>query len=225
MRILLVVATEPEIAPLLGQLEHVATNERFVAYRMNNSELHVAVSGVGMTSTAAETAFLSGKNEYDFLINAGICGSFNREIQVGEVVCVTSECQPELGAEDHKQFISAFDLGIADKNKWPYKNGYLEMSSRSDYFSSLRKCKGITVNTVSGNQETIDQLTADFAPDVESMEGAGFVRAALMSTIPAMQIRAVSNYVEPRDRSKWNIPLAIKNLNEVLFNELNAITK
>lgn len=225
MRILLVVATETEIAPLLGRLQHVSTNERFHTYRMNYSELHVAVSGVGMTSTAAETAFLSAKYEYDFLINAGICGSFNREIQIGEVVNVVSECQPELGAEDHNQFIPVFDLGIADKNKWPYRNGWMELSSRSHVFSSLRKCTGVTVNTASGNQQTIDKITSDFNPDVESMEGAGFVRAALMSTIPAMQIRAASNYVEPRDRSKWNIPLAIKNLNETLFNELNAITK
>lgn len=225
MRILLVVATEPEIAPLLGRLQHVSGSERFRTYRMNNAELHFVVSGVGMVATASETAFHIGKSSYDLLINAGICGSFNREIQLGDVVNVVSECQPELGAEDHDQFISVFDLGIADKNQWPYRNGWIELSSHSDVFSSLRKCKGLTVNTASGNQRTIDQLMANVSADVESMEGAGFVRAALMSSIPAIQVRAVSNYVEPRDRGKWNIPLAIKNLNEALFNELNVITK
>lgn len=225
MRILLVVATEPEIAPLLGRLQHISGSERFRTYRMNNAELHVVVSGVGMVATAAETAFHVGKLPYDLLINAGICGSFNREIQIGEVVNVVSEFQPELGAEDHDQFISVFDLGIADKNQWPYSNGWMELSSRSDVFSSLRKCKGVTVNTASGNQRTIDLLNENDSPDVETMEGAGFFRGALLTEIPAFQIRAVSNYVEPRDRSKWNIPVAITNLNEMLFNELNAITK
>lgn len=225
MRILLVVATEPEIAPLLRRLQHVSGSERFRTYRMNNAELHVVVSGVGMVATAAETAFRIGKSTYDLLINAGICGSFKREIQIGEVVNVISEFQPELGAEDHDQFISVFDLGIADRNQWPYRNGWMELSSRSEVFSSLRKCKGLTVNTASGNQRTIDLLNENVSADVESMEGAGFVRAALMTETPAVQIRAVSNYVEPRDRRKWNIPLAITNLNEALFNELNAITK
>jgi futalosine hydrolase len=225
MRILLVVATEPEIAPLLRRLQHVSGNERFRTYRMNNAELHVAISGVGMVSTAAETAFHIGKSSYDLLINAGICGSFKREIQLGEVVKVVSEFQPELGAEDHDEFISVFDLGIADKNRWPYRNGWMELSTRCDNFSSLRKCKSVTVNTVSGDQQTVDHLIASIAPDVESMEGAGFIRAALMTDIPSVQIRAVSNYVEPRDRSKWDIPLAINNLNEALFNELIAITK
>lgn len=225
MRILLVVATEPEIAPLLGRLQHVSGSERFRTSRMNNAELHVVVSGVGMVATAAETAFHVGKSPYDLLINAGICGSFNREIQIGEVVNVVSEFQPELGAEDHDQFISVFDLGIAYRNQWPYRNGWMELSSRSDVFSSFRKCKGVTVNTASGNQRTIDLLNENVSADVETMEGAGFFRAALLTEIPAFQIRAVSNYVEPRDRSKWNIPLAITNLNEMLFNELNAITK
>lgn len=225
MRILLVVATEPEITPLLGRLQHVSGSERFRTYRMNNAELHVVVSGVGMVATAAETAFHVGKSPYDLLINAGICGSFNREIQIGEVVNVVSEFQPELGVEDHDEFISVFDLGIADRNQWPYRNGWMELSSRSDVFSSLRKCKGLTVNTASGNQRTIDLLNENVSADVETMEGAGFFRAALLTEIPAVQIRAVSNYVEPRDRSKWNIPLAITNLNEMLFNELNAITK
>lgn len=225
MRILLVVATEPEIAPLLRRLQHVSGSERFRTYRMNNAELHVVVSGVGMVATAAETAFRIGKSTYDLLINAGICGSFKQEIQIGEVVNVISEFQPELGAEDHDQFISVFDLGIADRNQWPYRNGWMELSSRSEVFSSLRKCKGLTVNTASGNQRTIHLLNENVSADVESMEGAGFVRAAVMTETPAVQIRAVSNYVEPRDRSKWNIPLAITNLNEGLFNELNAITK
>lgn len=32
-----------------------------------------------------------------------------------------------------------------------------------------------------------------------------------------IQIRAISNYVEKRDKSKWNMPLAINNLNEFLI--------
>jgi futalosine hydrolase len=31
--------------------------------------------------------------------------------------------------------------------------------------------------------------------------------------VPCIQIRAVSNYVEKRNRDGWNIGLAIKNLN------------
>jgi futalosine hydrolase len=37
-----------------------------------------------------------------------------------------------------------------------------------------------------------------------------------MEGIPFLQLRSVSNYVEIRDKSKWNIPLAVKQLNDKL---------
>ena len=48
------------------------------------------------------------------------------------------------------------------------------------------------------------------------MEGAAFF-AGCNKADQFMQIRAVSNYVEKRDKSKWNMPLAIKNLNDYLI--------
>jgi futalosine hydrolase len=38
-----------------------------------------------------------------------------------------------------------------------------------------------------------------------------------MLQIPCIQLRSISNYVEPRNRSNWNIPLAIKALNDYLL--------
>lgn len=224
MKILIVVATAPEIAPLLDRLQYVAGNEGNQGFKLNNSHITVVTTGVGMTACAAETAFQIGKHGYDLSINAGICGAFNRDLKIGDVVRVYRDCIPELGVEDHGKFIDAFDLGLADANQSYYRNKWLELHDYENAFSRLPECSGLTVNTASGSAETIARLL-QFGADIETMEGAGFVRAACMTTFPAVQIRAVSNYVEPRDRSKWNIPLAIANLNEVLFTELNALTK
>jgi len=49
------------------------------------------------------------------------------------------------------------------------------------------------------------------------MEGAAFFYVCQLQKIPHIQIRSISNYVEPRNRANWNISLAIKNLNEVLW--------
>jgi futalosine hydrolase len=48
------------------------------------------------------------------------------------------------------------------------------------------------------------------------MEGATFFYICRGEKIPFLAIRAVSNYVEPRNRGKWNIPLALGNLAEKL---------
>ena len=50
-------------------------------------------------------------------------------------------------------------------------------------------------------------------PKIESMEGAAFFYACRKAGVPFIQIRAVSNYVEKRNRDAWQIGLAVKNLN------------
>jgi hypothetical protein len=37
-----------------------------------------------------------------------------------------------------------------------------------------------------------------------------------------MSVRAVSNYVEPRDMKRWNIPLALSNLETAVADILNT---
>ncbi|MCY1528458.1 Futalosine hydrolase [compost metagenome] len=53
------------------------------------------------------------------------------------------------------------------------------------------------------------------------MEGAAVFYAAEQLHIPSAQIRCISNYVEKRNREKWEIGLAIANLNEWLVKYLN----
>jgi futalosine hydrolase len=56
------------------------------------------------------------------------------------------------------------------------------------------------------------------------MEGAAFFYACRQFNIPCLQIRAVSNYVEKRNRDNWDIPLAIKNLNNFAIELVNRIS-
>ncbi len=52
---------------------------------------------------------------------------------------------------------------------------------------------------------------------METMESAGVFYVCLMEKVNFLAIRAISNFVEPRNKEAWNIPLAIANLNRVLF--------
>ena len=49
------------------------------------------------------------------------------------------------------------------------------------------------------------------------MEGASVAFVANNKSVPVIQIRAISNYVEPRNKANWDISLAIKNLNAFLI--------
>jgi futalosine hydrolase len=57
------------------------------------------------------------------------------------------------------------------------------------------------------------------------MEGAAFFYAANLLDVPSIQLRAISNYIEPRDRSKWEIKLALENLWKVTDELLYSINQ
>jgi nucleoside phosphorylase len=44
---------------------------------------------------------------------------------------------------------------------------------------------------------------------VEAMEGFGVLRACALAGVPAIELRAIANVVEERDRSAWDIPGAL----------------
>ena len=220
MKILLVSATKFEIRPLADKLTFLRNENEFLSqYKHHNTAVDILITGIGMTATAYHIGCLPAKPSYDLALNAGICGSYNPSIRLGEVVETTEEIFCEMGAENNDEFLSMFDLGLMDPDDLPFKGGKLKntTSSASLVISGLPKVKGVTANTIHGKTESILKVKNLFQPDVESMEGAAFFYACLSASIPFHQVRSVSNYVKERDKSKWNMNLALKNLNATLI--------
>ena len=68
-----------------------------------------------------------------------------------------------------------------------------------------------------GDDQAISQIVHRLNPQVESMEGVACMLACQELGVPCVQIRAISNYVEKRNKANWDIPLAIQNLNHELL--------
>lgn len=164
-----------------------------------------------MVPTAYWLGKTLSKSTYDLALNFGIAGSFDRNIEIGNVVNITEDCFADMGAEDGKEFLSVVDLGLADTEQFALKNN-LEIDN--SVLDKLPKVSGITVNTIHGDKESINKVRKIYNPSTESMEGAAFLFACLNENVPCAQIRAISNYIEKRNREKWNVQLAIDNLNK-----------
>ena len=204
MKLLIVAATKQEIAPLLNQLN--ATDElRTVSY--NKHDISFLVTGIGMVAT---TYYLCKalRNSYDAVINVGICGSFNDNLELGEVVNIIEDQFSELGVEDDEQFIPFKEIGM-DTDTWVSNTTKHE----SKVLDKVPKVTAITVNTVHGNEASITKVYNKFHPYVESMEGAAFMYVCAQENVPYVQLRAVSNKVEKRNKANWKIDLAIVNCN------------
>ncbi|WP_343703343.1 futalosine hydrolase [Chitinophaga sp.] len=214
MKLLLAAATELEIKTALSWLDE----EKY-------PDVDVLVTGVGMMASAWQLGRYFARNKPALAIQAGIAGSFRRSWPLGETVLVTHETLGDLGADDNGRFLDLFDLGFQEPGAPPFTNKELvnTLSLFPESLQSLPQATGVTVNTVSGSAAAVARLQEQYAPDVESMEGAAFHYACLQEQVPFLQLRSISNYVEPRDKSKWNISLALQNLNNTLLSLLEEL--
>jgi futalosine hydrolase len=226
VHILIVAATRREIEPFLEQFPRLRMlRSGFTRIYTAGVVTDVMITGVGMVPTAVKTASVLARNTYDLAINAGICGSFNRAFSPGDVVHITSECLPETGAQDGERFISLTEMGLLKHDEFPFTSGRIlnENPTGLARIDSLQRASGLTVNTVHGEKNSIEILCRDFPADTESMEGAAFFYACRMHGQKFAEVRSISNYVEPRDPSKWDIPLAIQKLNQFLTDFLHSL--
>lgn len=214
MNILLVAATQAEIEAFL--LHHEFNKFPVRDKSIGTHRLSVLISGVGMVATAFAMGHFFAEKKFDLAINAGIAGSFDPEIKPGDLCRVSEDTLAEFGAEDGTDFLNSESIGLG--------RSVFSAGSIAGFtcYKQLKEVRAVTVNKVHGNERSIAEFVNRFNPQIETMEGAAFFYACDQAGIPGIQIRAISNIVEPRNRENWQIELAIKNLNDTLIEFFNA---
>ena len=223
MTILIAAATPFEIAPLRQYLETEWTQEATGYFRRGNLRIMLSVTGVGLTATAYHLGRALLRERYDLAINAGLGGAIDPDLALGQVVRVVSERFADLGVEEADgRFTSAHEIGLVAADITPFRGGRLWDDSATAN-QLLQHVHAVSVNRVHGYAPSIERLREQY-PDaqVESMEGAAFFYACLLNQQPLLQLRAISNYVAPRNRAAWQIAPAITALNDHLRELLTA---
>jgi len=212
LKIILVAATASEADAMKKVPGMQFISERF---HFAGNEITPIVTGVGSVATAwALTKFLSSGVRADLAINIGIAGSFRDDIPVGEVVIPVSDCFADAGVETSGGFMTLAEAGLVDPDAFPFKSGKIFSENRfvSGAVRLFRPVNAITVNASTGNHDSIKMISERYHSDIETMEGAAFFYVCSREKIPFLAVRAISNRVEPRNRDKWNIPVALENL-------------
>ena len=210
MEILLIAATNFEIQPTINYL---ADRDCLIG----SNRFDVLITGIGSMSTAYWLTKTIEKKRPALLIQAGVAGSFSENYPPGSLVLVNEEVTGDLGVEENNEFKDVFDMGLPQISD-PYTGKNLinnEDAMLQRY--NLPLVKAVTINEITTRPARIQQLQQKYQPVVESMEGAAFHYIALMEKIPYIQLRAVSNMVGERDKSKWKMKEAIQLLNEQLI--------
>jgi len=207
MKILIAAATAEEIS-ILKEIDTYG------------HEIDFLITGIGMVPTAYMITRQFAASEYDLAINIGLAGSFDRSLEIGEVVRVEVDHLSEVGAEDGDNFLTLEEMGLEGLSSVS-----MEIDYHSDTLNSLPVVSGITVNTVHGNEASIEKIVHRLNPSIETMEGAAFLFVCKREKTMAIQLRSISNYIEKRNRENWNIELALSNLHRTIIQILQEITE
>ncbi|MBN1387673.1 MAG: futalosine hydrolase [Bacteroidales bacterium] len=184
------------------------------------------ISGIGPVSTVyAIMNYLAHNGKPDLLINIGIAGSYTGNLPVGTVVVPVSDMFADLGVCDGKNFIPLSRAGIKDDddNYTPTGIFHADQEIVQKLAAYLSPVKAVTVSTATGSAEIREAIRSEHNPDIESMEGAAAYYVCNKQGIPCIGIRAISNMVGPRNKSLWDIDLALEQLEQALVNHFNAI--
>ena len=214
--ILLSAATALELQPILDRLADalVVKESGFRRYQIGDREVHILITGAGMLSTCFELQqhLLKSTHSYDLVLHLGVAGSYDHSLALGTVLEVTSEIIGDLGIEARNGDLLPLHEQPWYREQFPFEQGVLRQPKR--HFPDLPAARGRTLNRVTGSASTIEKLPP-LEGTLESMEGAAVFYTCLRMKQPFACLRAVSNYVEPRDRANWRMQEAVQALADV----------
>jgi futalosine hydrolase len=218
-KIAIVAATSQEMAPLKLLLKQ--QKKQFAG-----TEVSFYCTGVGSMASCFFLTQLFSKNQFHFVLQLGIAGSFSNDFLLGSAVVVSKEFLADVGVYENNQWNDVFDMGFAGANTYPFKNKALPNAFvKNKIINNTIKAIGVTVNTITTNTKIKNCYMQKYNAQIESMEGAALHYACNSFKIPYLQIRGISNRVGQRNKLFWRINEAIESSNNLAFNLLLQLVK
>ncbi len=222
-RILLVAATAMEVKLLTDECTFICSSaDHFITYAYGPVRFDLLITGIGTTFTTFFLTQVLLSKTYSLVVDTGIAGSLSDSLRIGDVVNVVEEELADPGIEKENEILTLFDSGFMQADEFPFENRVLKADA-DHYASFLPRVKGVTSNISHGRESSIIELKNRFSASVESMEGAAVFFVCRWLGVPCLQIRAISNRVEPRSVASWDIPLALENLKNALQKVLTEL--
>ncbi len=226
MDVLLASATFLEIAPTLTYLESRFEKSPEGVFSHKHLRIKPLITGIGPVLTAWHLGRFLAQCRPDWAIHAGVAGAFDRNRALGDVVQIVVDRFGDVGVEEADgRFTDVFELGLANPDEPPFKEGWLHNAAAAEA-RFLPSVTGLTVSKVHGSNASIEAIREKYPQaEVETMESAAFFYACLQAEVPFTEIRSLSNYVEPRQRDRWELHRAIDQLNRVVSEMLQLLSE
>lgn len=205
---------------MIDKTNETVYNLPFVIGKIGNTECILVQSGVGKVNAARTTQVLIDKYKPEIIINAGVGGSINPELNIGDVVISNKVYQ-------HDFDITAFDH---PKGYVPEVGEYIECDKKllNSFYNIINEIddKNYQIKTgiiASGDQfcteiEHNKKIRKYFNADIVDMECSSIAQVAYLDNIPFIGIRSVSDVPNGNNVStyKENVELASEISSKIL---------
>jgi len=238
--IIVTAATCTEISLLISLLEgggRISSGHREVHEGMIAGKRTIlAVTGIGKVNAASAVTALLEHHEPEILINTGCAGAYGGGgLAVGNLAIATAEVFGDEGvmAPDGWHSMELIGIPALSRNGENYFNRFPLTRWALDKAKFVAEGEGITlhqgefvtVSTASGTAGRGAELIQRFGGICENMEGAAVVQVASLYGVDCMEIRGISNMVEDRDPSRWDIPLAVERAQRLIQQFISALCR
>ncbi len=199
MRIGIIGAMDEEVAVLKDEMTINEVKEyasmQFFQGTLCGKEVVVVRSGIGKVNAAICAQILADKFDVDVLINTGIAGSLDAQIDIGDMVVSTDLVEHDMDAT-----IFGDPLGQVprmDTFSFPADSQLVEKAVVANREANP-DIQTFTGRVVSGDQfvsstEVKAKLVDNFQAKCTEMEGAAIAHAAYLNHISCVIIRAISD--------------------------------
>ncbi|WP_129127257.1 futalosine hydrolase [Geomonas oryzae] len=196
-------------------------------------ELFIALTGMGKANAACAATVLCERLTPDLLINTGCGGAFpGCGIGVGDIAVADAECFADEGVltPDGWRGLDLIGIPLYEGrgervfNRVPLPlepaRRALEHAAAEGFAAALGSF--LTVSTCSGTSRRGEEMLRRFPGICENMEGAALAHVALIYGVPCLEVRGISNMVEDRDMSRWDLKRAVGEVQRFLLTLLEC---
>ncbi len=179
-------------------------------------------TGIGAVNAAHALTCQLERQTPALVIQFGIGGAYvPTGIPIRSVVLATEEVYGDVGVVTPEGWKPADEIGIPlvggdppHFNRFPLNP---QLVSTAAEICGASCGVFVTVSQCSGLQAVGDALHTRFNALCESMEGAAAAHICTLYDVPFLEVRGISNLVEDRDPTRWDIPGASETAQSALI--------
>lgn len=218
--ILILSATAFEQERLRERVEEEVRQEvagrMWVSGKIAGREVLLVATGIGAVNTAHALTCVLQARRPAWVLQVGIGGGYPESgLGIGDLALASEECYGDLGVKTGAGWQGAELIGIPVLeqervyfNRFPLDAEWVRKAA--EILPAAKVGPFVTVQECSGTDELGVERGRRFAGVCENMEGAAVAHLCALYEIPFVEVRAISNIVEARDRDKWDLPLALE---------------